>query len=141
MIRHSGSYRPDASKVHDLSRRAPKARRTGPSSKRALGGLAEVEGSEEGYMAIGLVGSGDLPGVTLRRAQSVLRWDLRPSLWSHAFVLAGRRKAGGDVGDVRLREVRSTRAPARFQSLPTTRWPMEASSFTTLPRATRTWRS
>jgi hypothetical protein len=36
---------------------------------------------------IGLVGSSDLPGVALRRAQGVLRWDRRPSLWSHAFLL------------------------------------------------------
>jgi hypothetical protein len=39
-------------------------------------------------MAIGLLGQRDLPGVTLRRAQSILRWDLRPSLWSHAFLFA-----------------------------------------------------
>jgi hypothetical protein len=39
-------------------------------------------------MAIGLVGSRDLPGVTLRQAQSVLRWDMRPGLWSHAFLIA-----------------------------------------------------
>jgi hypothetical protein len=36
---------------------------------------------------IGLVGSCDLPGVALRRAQSILRWDRRPSLWSHAFLI------------------------------------------------------
>ena len=35
---------------------------------------------------IGFIGSRDLPGVTLRRAQSILRWDLRPSLWSHSFI-------------------------------------------------------
>jgi hypothetical protein len=40
-----------------------------------------------GTALIGLVGSGDLPGVALRRAQSVLRWDRRPSLWSHAFLI------------------------------------------------------
>jgi len=45
---------------------------------------------------IGLVGSSDLPGVTLRRAQSVLRWDRRPSLWSHAFLLTG----GEDIREV-----------------------------------------
>ena len=38
---------------------------------------------------IGLVGSCDLPGVALRRAQSILRWDRRPSLWSHAFIIVG----------------------------------------------------
>ena len=41
---------------------------------------------------IGLVGSCDLPGVALRRAQCILRWDRRPSLWSHAFLLVGRRR-------------------------------------------------
>ena len=104
MIRHSGSTRPDSSKVHDWSPDF-RSEANGVFFERALGELADVEGSEQGYMAIGLVGSGDLPGITLRRAQSVLRWDLRPSLWSHAFVLAGRKEAGGDVGDVRLREV------------------------------------
>jgi hypothetical protein len=46
--------------------------------------IAELGG---GTALIGLVGSGDLPGVALRRAQSVLRWDRRPSLWSHAFLI------------------------------------------------------
>jgi len=41
----------------------------------------------DGLALIGLVGSCDLPGVALRRAQSILRWDRRPSLWSHAFIL------------------------------------------------------
>jgi len=40
-----------------------------------------------GVMAIGLVGSRDIPGITLRRAQAVLRWDRRPSFWSHAFLI------------------------------------------------------
>jgi hypothetical protein len=44
---------------------------------------------QDGVGLIGLVGSTDLPGVALRRAQSILRWDRRPSLWSHAFLLAG----------------------------------------------------
>lgn len=47
-----------------------------------------------GRMVIGLVGSRDMPGVTLRQAQSILRWDLRPSLWSEAFVIADRIKPG-----------------------------------------------
>lgn len=41
----------------------------------------------DGCYAIGLVGSRDLPGICLRRAQSVLRHDQRPSFWSHAFVI------------------------------------------------------
>jgi hypothetical protein len=40
-----------------------------------------------GQIFIGFVGSRDLPGVALRRAQSILRWDIRPSLWSHTFIL------------------------------------------------------
>lgn len=57
-----------------------------------------------GAMAVGLVGRRDLPGVTLRRAQSVLRWDLRPSLWSQAFLLRGAQSAE-DLGEGDLREV------------------------------------
>ncbi len=41
-----------------------------------------------GLMTVGLIGSRDLPGYTLRTAQSILRWDLRPSYWSHVFVVA-----------------------------------------------------
>jgi hypothetical protein len=40
-----------------------------------------------GRGAVCLVGLRDLPGVILRRAQAILRWDLRPSLWSHAFLI------------------------------------------------------
>ena len=52
----------------------------------------------DGLGLIGLVGSSDLPGVALRRAQSILRWDRRPSLWSHAFLLTG----GGELREVAL---------------------------------------
>jgi hypothetical protein len=34
-----------------------------------------------------LTGARDLPGVSVRRAQSALRWDMRPSLWSESFIL------------------------------------------------------
>jgi hypothetical protein len=54
-------------------------------------------------MAIGLLGQRDLPGATLRRAQAILRWDLRPSLWSHVFLIAG--GASTDIGEAHLREV------------------------------------
>ncbi len=47
----------------------------------------EFNVGNRGLMTIGLVGSRDIPGVTLRQAQSVLRWDRRPSLWSHAFLI------------------------------------------------------
>lgn len=56
-------------------------------------------------MAIGLLGQRDVPGVTLRRAQAILRWDLRPSLWSHAFVISDGASSGLDIGEVQLREV------------------------------------
>lgn len=52
----------------------------------SLGSLRESGRSARN--AICLVGQRDLPGVVLRRAQAILRWDLRPSLWSHAFVIA-----------------------------------------------------
>jgi hypothetical protein len=58
--------------------------------------IADLGGQEAGL--IGLVGSSDLPGVALRRAQSILRWDRRPSLWSHAFLLVG----GGEIREVAL---------------------------------------
>lgn len=48
---------------------------------------SEFDVGNAGAMAIGLVGSRDMPGAILRRAQSVLRWDRRPSLWSHAFLI------------------------------------------------------
>lgn len=54
----------------------------------ALTALGEMKSGHGGLMAIGLIGSCDLPGVALRQAQSVLRWDMRPSLWSHAFLIA-----------------------------------------------------
>jgi hypothetical protein len=59
----------------------------------ALGALSERKVGNEGLMVIGLVGQRDIPGVALRRAQSVLRWDLRPSLWSHAFLIVERTTA------------------------------------------------
>jgi hypothetical protein len=72
----------------------------------ALAAFAHAERGNGGLTAIGLVGQRDLPGVTMRWAQSVLRWDLRPSLWSHAFLLA--EPASGDaaaIGGARVREV------------------------------------
>jgi hypothetical protein len=73
---------------------------------RALGSLGDASTGNDGYMTIGLVGQRDLPGTALRRAQAILRWDRRPSAWSHAFVVAdrwsGRRE---DLGALALREV------------------------------------
>ncbi len=69
--------------------------------KAALESLAEDPA--HGRAAIGLVGHTDLPGVALRRAQSILRWDRRPSLWSHAFLVV--EPLGADVAAVGIREV------------------------------------
>lgn len=54
-------------------------------------------------VTIGLLGQRDLPGFTLRSAQAVLRWDLRPSLWSHVFLLVA--PAAGGLAEARIREV------------------------------------
>jgi hypothetical protein len=54
----------------------------------ALEALRRAGVGNGGVGVIGLLGQVDLPGVALRTAQSVLRWDLRPSLWSHAFLIA-----------------------------------------------------
>jgi hypothetical protein len=59
--------------------------------------IAELS-DDDGLGLIGLIGSCDLPGVAVRRAQSILRWDRRPSLWSHAFLLVG----GGEIREVAL---------------------------------------
>jgi hypothetical protein len=65
--------------------------------------LSEKKLGNGGLMVIGLLGQRDLPGYTLRTAQSVLRWDARPSLWSHAFLVA--KPFGPDVGATPLWEV------------------------------------
>lgn len=59
----------------------------------------------QGWMTIGLVGSRDLPGVALRQAQSVLRWDRRPSYWSHAFLLAEPWDGTSNVAQLPILEV------------------------------------
>ncbi len=59
------------------------------------------EFGHDGQALIGLVGACDLPGVAMRRAQSILRWDRRPSLWSHAFLVVEPLQDG----DAAIREV------------------------------------
>jgi len=71
----------------------------------ALDALAARGIGNRGLMAIGLIGQRDLPGVTLRWAQSILRWDLRPSLWSHVFLIAQPVEPGDDLAQVRILEV------------------------------------
>jgi hypothetical protein len=101
MTRYSGSdeRNPD---LKDWSRRYSKETNRSFFGD-ALEALRERGIAGDGRMTIGLVGQRDIPGVALRRAQAILRWDLRPSLWSHAFLISG--GARGGVGNVRIREV------------------------------------
>lgn len=62
-------------------------------------------GVSNGAFVIGLVGSRDLPGICLRRAQSVLRDDLRPSYWSHAFVITANWDGDSPIGSLPIAEV------------------------------------
>ena len=71
----------------------------------ALAELHGPGGSEVDLMAIGFVGSRDIPGVALRNAQAILRWDLRPSLWSHVFLVSDETAGGPDVSGVNILEV------------------------------------
>jgi len=69
----------------------------------ALAALAENKVANGGLMVIGLLGQRDLPGYTLRTAQSMLRWDARPSLWSHVFLFGDR--IGTELGKTPVWEV------------------------------------
>jgi hypothetical protein len=71
-----------------------------------------LDAIEDSEFAIGLVGSRDLVGVALRRAQAIVRWDLRPRLWSHAFLVTGPR--GGSAADLPIREVTLHSRTGRF---------------------------
>lgn len=72
----------------------------------ALAAFAQAGRGNRGVTTIGLLGQRDLPGVTMRWAQAVLRWDLRPSLWSHAFLMVEPAPPGAStLGRVRIREV------------------------------------
>jgi hypothetical protein len=62
-------------------------------------------GASAGEFVIGLVGSRDLPGISLRRAQAVLRDDRRPSYWSHAFVITADWDGKSPVAELPLAEV------------------------------------
>ncbi|MDN5843079.1 MAG: hypothetical protein L0H54_06500 [Alcaligenaceae bacterium] len=70
----------------------------------ALDTMREL-GVGEGAYAIGLVGSCDLPGICLRRAQSVLRDDQRPSYWSHAFIVTEPWDGKSRIGRLPIVEV------------------------------------
>lgn len=83
MIRHSGATKPSP-RVHDFT---DDHRRRQTNRKFLEAGLRLLADEGSAGIVIGLLGQRDLPGVALRRAQAMLRWDLRPSLWSHAFLL------------------------------------------------------
>jgi hypothetical protein len=79
----------------------------------ALAGRHDI--GNQGLMAIGLVGQRDLPGFTIRTAQAILRWDLRPSLWSHLFLVAEPvQPDAASVADARIREVPIYSRAGRF---------------------------
>ena len=42
---------------------------------------------------VGLVGGRDMASIAVRQAQSVLRFDRRPSYFSHAFLFTGRGRS------------------------------------------------
>jgi hypothetical protein len=86
IMRHSKASEPNED-VADWTNRYLK-RNNRDFFRDALKALAENRLGNQGVGVIGLVGQTDLPGYTLRTAQSVLRWDRRPSLWSHAFLIA-----------------------------------------------------
>lgn len=65
----------------------------------------KYEVGNQGQMVIGLVGSTDHFSVLVRRAQSILRWDHRPSLWSHAFVIAEPWDGRAEVNELPILEV------------------------------------
>ncbi|MGH2572156.1 MAG: hypothetical protein ACRDGU_01480 [Actinomycetota bacterium] len=70
----------------------------------ALRGLEERRFGNEGLAVMGFLGQRDIPGVTLRQAQAILRWDRRPSLWSHVFLI--REPANlADIGTTPILEV------------------------------------
>jgi hypothetical protein len=70
----------------------------------ALRGLEERQLANGGIATIGFLGQRDIPGVALRQAQAILRWDRRPSLWSHVFLI--REPANlADIGTTPILEV------------------------------------
>ena len=103
MTRYSGTQESNP-EIHDWTEEY-KERDNEAFFAAAFRELAGREGWNGGLMTIGLLGQRDLPGVMLRRAQAALRWDLRPSLWSHAFLVADRVATDGAELDTPVREV------------------------------------
>jgi len=112
VIRHSGSTEKNA-RVQDWSKEYAEKDNL-EFFAAALGELTKDDAAHGGLMTIGLLGQRDLPGVTLRHAQAVLRWDLRPSLWSHTFLVAGRLPDSGEIGKLPIREVSIYSRTGRF---------------------------
>jgi len=100
MVRHSGSTERNPNVVDWSETHADKDNLEFFAD--ALAMLSDKGTGNDGFMTIGLLGQRDLPGVTLRGAQAILRWDLRPSLWSHVFLIDA---AGGFEADTPIREV------------------------------------
>jgi hypothetical protein len=99
VIRHSQAK--TANRVGDLTKQF----RGRPNRAFFSAAWKELSKFRRPRVMIGLVGQRNLPGVAQRRAQSILRWDLRPSLWSHAFIVipgAGRNPANFHVREVAL---------------------------------------
>jgi hypothetical protein len=72
----------------------------------ALKRLDDQGVGNKGKMVIGLVGERDLIGVALRQAQRVVRFDHRPSKWSHAFLIAGATPTDkNDLANTKVLEV------------------------------------
>ncbi len=79
-----------------------------PNSRFFQDGLKALGASVERdhrLIVFGFLGQRDIPGVTLRHAQSVLRWDQRPSLWSHVFLIPQALPLPARTKNVPLREV------------------------------------
>ena len=71
----------------------------------AFAGLRKQDIGNRGLMTVGLIGSRDLPGHSLRMAQSILRWDLRPSYWSHVFVVAEPVTSRASLSKLKILEI------------------------------------
>lgn len=87
--RHSGANSPNQSLVDLTGEYAGSDKDNLDFFVDALDRLADQGVGNKGKMVIGLAGERDLIGVTLRQAQAVVRFDRRPSKWSHAFLIAG----------------------------------------------------
>ena len=71
----------------------------------AFKAMKKFKVGNQGLMTIGLIGSRDIPGVALRRAQSILRWDRRPSLWSHAFLVGKAWNGISNIDSIPIYEI------------------------------------